>query len=166
MKLLSVSSFVLLLCTQSALPAADKPAAAVQTPAAPAPATPSKAPAVDPVLELPKIQVTAPRAKQIDKEIKRLDKLIAREKNKIKPTDLDKTLNNEKVATVAAIFGGNSAGHMSAVAASRVMLLEQERDVFEAMKRPTTLEDLKMMEAQIEELRTTRRNLDDAAKQR
>jgi hypothetical protein len=165
-KLLPLGSLVLVLTTQSALHAADKPAAPAQTPPAAAPGTPAKAPAVDPVLELPKIQVTGQRAKQIDKEIKRLDKLIVREKNKIKPTDLDKTLNNEKVATVAAIFGGNSADHMSAVAASRVMLLEQERDVFEAMKRPTTLEDLKMMEAQVEELRTTRRNLDDAAKQR
>jgi len=163
-KLISVGSLALVLITQPALYAADKPA----TPpaAAAAPSTPAKAPAVDPVLELPRIQVTGQRAKQIDKEIKRLDKLIGREKNKIKPTELDKTLNNEKVATVASIFGGNSADHMSAVAASRVMLLEQERDVLEAMKRPTTLEDLKMMEAQVEELRTTRRNLDDASKQR
>jgi hypothetical protein len=117
-------------------------------------------------LELPKMQVTAQRAKKIDKEIKRLDKLIGREKNKVKPTDLDKTLNNEKVTRVTAIFGGNSAEHMSIVAASRVMLLEQERDIFEAMKRPATLDELNMMEAQIEELRTTRRNLDDASKQR
>ena len=166
MKFLSLASLVLVLAfaAQPALRAADTPAPPAATSAATTPARP--APAADPVLELPKIQVTAPRAKQIDKEIKRLDKLIGREKNKIKPTDLDKTLNNQKVATVAAIFGGNSADHMSAVAASRVMLLEQERDVFEAMKRPTTLEDLKMMEAQIEELRTTRRNLDDASKQR
>ena len=127
---------------------------------------PAAAQPKDTTLELPKMQVTAQRAKTIDKEIKRLDKLITREKNKIKPTDLDKTLNNEKVTRVTAIFGGNSAEHMSLVAASRVMLLEQERDVFEAMKRPATLDELNMMEAQIEELRTTRRNLDDAAKQR
>jgi len=141
--------------------AADQPAAPAKPPAP----TPAK-PAADAPLELPKIQVTAERSKKIDKEIKRLDKLIAREKNKVKPTELDRTLNNETVSKAAAIFGGNSAEHMSAVAASRVMLLEQERDVFEAMKRPATLDELKMMEAQVEELRTTRRNLDDAAKQR
>jgi len=127
---------------------------------------PAAAQPKDATLELPKMQVTAQRAKKIDKEIKRLDKLIVREKNKLKPTDLDKTLNNAMVSKAAAIFGGNSAEHMSIVAASRVMLLEQERDVFEAMKRPATLDELKMMEAQIEELRTTRRNLDDASKQR
>jgi hypothetical protein len=143
--------------------AADQSPAPAQPTSPPAPAA---NPAVDPALELPKIQVTAERSKKIDKEIKRLDKLIAREKNKIKPTELDRTLNNATVAKAAAIFGGNSAEHMSIVAASRVMLLEQERDVLEAMKRPATLDEFKMMEAQIQELRTTRRNLDDASKQR
>ena len=36
----------------------------------------------------------------------------------------------------------------------------------EAMKRPTTLDELAMMEKEIEQLRETRRNLDAAAKQR
>jgi len=130
------------------------------------PPAPAAKPAADVPVELPRMEVTAQRAKKIDKEIRRLDKLIIREKAKIKSTDLDRTLNNEKVAHAAAIFGGNSADHMSAVAASRVMLLEQERDVLEAMKRPATVEELKMMAAQIEEIRSTRRNLDDAAKQR
>ena len=83
------------------------------------------------------------------------------------------TLEGEDVGSIVrwigpdgAIFGGNSSAHLSAVAASRVMLLEQERDVLEAMKRPATKDELQMMEAQIEQLRTTRRNLDDAAKQR
>ena len=85
---------------------------------------------------------------------------------RIASTDLDRTLNNEKLSRAAAIFGGNSSEHLSAVAASRVMLLEQERDVLEAMKRPTTLQELAMMEKEVEQLRETRRNLDDAAKQR
>ncbi len=131
---------------------------------APAPAPPP-APK-DAPLVLPKLQVTAQRAKEIDRELKRLDKMIAREKKKIKSTELDKTLNHEKFAKAAAIFGGNSAEHLSAVAASRVMLLEQERMVLEAMKRPATIDERKMMQAEIEQLRITRRNLDDPAAQR
>lgn len=127
-------------------------------------APPSKS--AEPALVLPKIQVSAQRAKAIDQELKRLDKLIARERKKIKSTELDKTLNNEKLARAAAIFGGNSAEHLSAVAASRVMLMEQERMVLEAMKRPATLDERKMMDAEIEQLRLTRRNLDDPAAQR
>ena len=132
---------------------------------APAPAPAAKAAASD-TLVLPKLEVTASRAKKIDKDIKRVDKMIAREKAKVKSTDLDKALNNQKLATAAAVFGGNSAAHLSAVAASRVMLLEQERMVLEAMKRPATLAERDMMEAEIEQLRVTRRNLDDHAMQR
>lgn len=135
----------------SALLAADNPA-----PAKPA----------EPVLELPKIQITGPRVKKIDKEIARLDKLIVRAKAKVKSTDLDRALNNAKVAKAAAIFGGNSSEHLSAIEAYRVVLLENERDIFEAMKRPATVEEFKLMEAQIEQIRITRRDLDDAAKQR
>jgi hypothetical protein len=140
----------LLLASAAALPGADAPTAAAK----------------EPVLELPKLQVTAQRAKEIDRELKRLDKMIAREKKKIRSTDLDKTLNNDKLSRAAAIFGGNSAEHLSAVAASRVMLMEQERFVLEAMKRPATIEERKMMDAEIQQLRLTRRNLDDPAAQR
>lgn len=138
------------------------PAVADQTsPAAPAqPAAPAE------VLALPKIQVTAQRIKSIDKDIKRLDRMIARETAKVKSSDLDKALNHDKLVRAAALFGGNTAGHLSAVAATRVALLENERDVMEAMKRPTTLAELAIMEKEIEQLRETRRNLDDAAKQR
>lgn len=142
-----------LLAGAATLPAAD-----------PAP-TPPPAPK-EPVMVLPKLEVTAQRAKAIDRELKKLDKMIARERKKIRSTDLDKALNSEKLARAAAIFGGNSADHLSAVAASRVMLMEQERMVLEAMKRPATLEERKMMDAEIEQLRLTRRNLDDPAAQR
>ncbi len=149
------------LAVTSGLAAADQPAA----PTPPAAAAPA-ATVAEPVLELPKIQVTTQRIKKIDKEITRLDKLITRERAKVKSTELDRTLNNEKLAKAAAIFGGNSSEHLSAVAASRVALLENERDILEAMKRPATLEEFKMMEQELDQLRTTRRNLDDAAKQR
>ena len=129
------------------------------------PATPPPAPKEE-IMVLPKLEVTAQRAKQIDKELKRVDKMIAREKKKIKSTDLDKTLNNEKLSRAAAIFGGNSAEHLSAVAATHVMLLEQERMVLEAMKRPATLDERKLMQTELDQIRLTRRNLDDPSKQR
>ena len=100
----------------------------------------------------------------LDVTITKLDKLIAREKKKVKSSELDKALNNPKLAQTAAIFGGNSAAHLSAVAASRVSLLETERAVLEAMKRPSTLQGLAMLEAELEQLRTTRRNLDNATR--
>jgi hypothetical protein len=138
---------VCLISTAGLIAAAD-PKAAIPT-------------ATDPVLALPTMEVTAQRVKKIDKDIKRLDKMIAREKKKVKSTDLDRTLNNAQVSRAAALFGGNSAEYLSAVAATRVTLLETERDVLETMKRPATLEELALMEAEIEQLRLTRRNLDN-----
>jgi paraquat-inducible protein B len=135
-------------------------------------AGPGKEPAAEPtpadkeVLALPKVEVTSARIKQIDNELKKIDKQIARERKKLKSTDLDKSLNSDKVSNAAALFGGNSASHMAAVAASRVNLLESERSLLERLKFPRTEEDKAMIEKELVSLRTTRRNLDDAAKQR
>ncbi len=159
---MKVPPFRTLLLVLSLLPARALFAVEAQPPD-PAPVKPAVA---DAPVELPKMQVTAQRVKKIDKAIVKLDKMIAREQKKVKSTDLDRTLNSAPLARAAAIFGGNSAEHLSAVAASQVALLENERDVLEAMKRPTTLEELAMMEAEVEQLRLMRRNLDDAAKQR
>ncbi|HKB57800.1 MAG TPA: hypothetical protein VKC51_09435 [Lacunisphaera sp.] len=119
-----------------------------------------------PVITLPTVQVSSSRIRELDKAIAKLEKQIAREKKQIKSSELDRTLNNEKLANAAAIFGGNSASHLAAVAASRISLMEQERAVLESMKLPRTLPQLAELETELDQLRITRRNLDDAAKQR
>ena len=158
-------SLLLSLCLAPSLLAADAQPAAPATPA-PAVAAAEAKPAAGETLQLPTMQVTAQRIKKLDKEIKRLDKMIARESKNIKSTELDKTLNNAPLVKAATIFGGNTAEHLSAVAASRVALMEQERDVLDSMKRPLSLDDLALLQAQLDQLRETRRNLDDAEKQR
>ncbi|MBI2812947.1 MAG: hypothetical protein HYX71_01525 [Opitutae bacterium] len=134
--------------------------ASAAEPAAPA------APPSGPVVELPTVKVQERRIKAIDAELKRIDKQIAVEKKKMKATDLDKSLNGDKLAKSAAILGGNSAAHMEAVAATRVALLENERAMLERLKFPRTAEDQALIEKELVNLRTTRRHLDDAAKQR
>jgi hypothetical protein len=131
----------------------------------PAPAA-ETTPADKDVIVLPTVEVTSARIKQIDNELKKIDKQIAREKKRLKSTALDKSLNSDKVSNAAALFGGNSASHMAAVAASRVNLLESERNLLERLKFPRTEEDQALIEKELVSLRTTRRNLDDAAKQR
>jgi hypothetical protein len=143
-------------------------------PAKPAgqPAKPAETPATEPtaadkeVLALPKVEVTSARIKAIDNELKKIDKQIAREKKNLKSTNLDKSLNSDKATKAAAIFGGNSASHMVAVAATRVNLLETERNLLERLKFPRTEEDQALIEKELVSVRTTRRNLDDASKQR
>jgi len=141
-------------------------AAEPAAPAAPAKADQALTPADQEVLKLPKVEVTSARLKAIDAELKSIDKQIAREKKNIKGTDLDKSLNSDKLSKSAALFGGNSAAHMEAVAATRVALLENERAMLERLKFPRTTEDQALIEKELVNIRATRRNLDDAAKQR
>ncbi len=117
-------------------------------------------------VKLPTVQVTEKRVQRIDNEIKKVEKQIAREKKKLKTSDLDKAINSDQLTKGAAIFGGNSASHMIAVAATRVSLLETERNLLERLKFPRTEEDQALIEKELVSIRTTRRNLDDAAKQR
>ena len=140
-------------------PADTKPADAPKP--APAAADGKKSPEATAVVVLPTVQVTAGRIKELDKAIEKLDQLIAREKKNVRPGGLDRTLNNQKLATAAAIFGGNSSEHLSAMAASRVSLMEAERSVLEDMKRPATPEDLAALEKELDQLRVTRRELDN-----
>lgn len=121
---------------------------------------------VGPVLDLPTLKVQDRRIKAIDAELKKLDKQIAREKKQMQSTALDKSLNSAKLSQAAALFGGNSAGHMAAVAATRVGLLEQERMLLERLKFPRTEEDQALIEKELENNRTVRRNLDNVPAQR
>ncbi|HVT72021.1 MAG TPA: hypothetical protein VHD61_02715 [Lacunisphaera sp.] len=139
-------------------------APAKEATAAPAPAKPAAVETSGPVINLPLIVVREERVRQLDKEIAKLEKLIVREKKKVKSTDLDRALNNSKLASAAAIFGGNSAEHLSEVAASRVSLLEAERDVLEEMKHPGTAENLKYLEDERRQLQEIRRNLDNVGR--
>ena len=148
----------LALAATAALSAADEPAGQPAPPTA-APNAVAK-PADDGVVTLPAVQVTRSRIRQIDVTIKRIDKLIGRERKHLKSTDTDRAMNNDKVAGAAALFGGYSTGQREAVAAERVRLLESERELLEQMKAPMTREDFIVVEKQIELLRTARRELD------
>lgn len=130
------------------------------------PPAPATSPTVGPVISLPTVQVSSSRIHELDKDIAKLEKQITREKRQIKSSELDKTLNNKKLASAAAIFGGNSSSHLAAIAASRISLMEQERAVLESMKLPRTLPQLAELETELDQLRTTRRNLDNVQAQR
>ena len=172
-RVLLVTSLTFVAIAADAADAAPAPATAP----APAPTAPTAPTATPPpaagapaatktdvdVLELPKIQVTASRIKELDRELKRLDKAIAREKKNVKATDLDKVLNNSKLTHAAAIFGGNSAEYMEQVAATRVRYMETERDLLLDMKEPQTQEYLTVLKEELEKIREMRRELDKAS---
>lgn len=132
--------------TQPNQPATIAPAAAI--------------PIADPVTTLPGVEVRGQRITEIDIKIRKLEKDIAREKKKIKSTDLDKSLNDPALTKSFSLFGGKSTAQRESVAADRVNLMEAERDLLENMKQARTPAEIEMLQQKINDLRELRRNLD------
>ncbi|HRI83458.1 MAG TPA: hypothetical protein PLF88_13525, partial [Opitutaceae bacterium] len=112
------------------------------------------------VTALPEMEIRQTRIHDLDLKIRQLNRDIRREQRKVKPTDADAALNNPKASRIMSVFGGKSAEQRSSVAAERVYLMEQERDLLELMKLPMTAAKLSELEGQVAALRTVRRNLD------
>jgi hypothetical protein len=127
-------------------------------------ATPAEASAVkaeeDAVTMLPQIHVSSSRITELDIQIKKLDKQIAKAKKHVKPTELDESLNGEKTPKALAIFGGKTAAQRQSVAADRVTFLEAQRDILEAMKHVRTQKDLDQLTEQLNAMKTMSRELD------
>lgn len=141
-------------------PAVAIPPAPTATPATtPADGTAPK-PAPEEVTTLPSMEVRNSRITELDLQIRKLEKDIAREQKKAKSTDLDKGLNDGKAARKFSLFGGKSSEQRESVAAERVSLMEAERDILEVMKQNKTPAELALLQKQIDDLRAVRRNLD------
>lgn len=114
----------------------------------------------DDITALPEMEIRQTRIHDLDLKIRQLNRDIRREQRKVKPTDADAALNNRKASRIMSVFGGKSAEQRASVAAERVYLMEQERDLLELMKLPMTAAKLRELESQVDALRTVRRNLD------
>jgi len=161
--------------TSSAASATPTPApAAADTPAAanaemapiPVPANPAtgkdgttkKAPETATVM--PKVEVKKGRITVLDQQLAKQDEDIARERKNLKPTETDLALNDAKIATPLAIFGGESSQYRQRVATERVSLMEAEKDLLEAIARAKTKPEKQELQKQLDELRAMRRDLD------
>ncbi|MBK8859048.1 MAG: hypothetical protein IPN11_15615 [Opitutaceae bacterium] len=110
------------------------------------------------------MEVRNSRITEIDLQIRKLEKDIARERKKMKSSDLDVSLNDAKTTKKFSLFGGKSTEQRESVAAERVQLMEAERDIMEAMKLPKTKAELALLQKQIDDLRMVRRDLDLATR--
>jgi hypothetical protein len=144
----------------------DKPAAPAAAPEpTPVAATKDAAAAAaktaqEPPSILPKVEVNQSRITVLDVELQKQDKDIAREKEKTKPTELDKALNNSKVSDALRVLGGESAQYRADLAKERVKIMEDERDILEMMKLAKTKAEKEEMQKQLDELRAYRRDLE------
>jgi hypothetical protein len=126
-------------------------------------AKPAKTPA-EPATVLPQVEVRRNRLVEIDREIMDLEDEIAREKKKTKSTETDKALNDSRVSSAAAVFGGSSAESRESLAAQRVSLMEAELGLLELSAASKTKAEKDDYQKQALELRAMRRDLDRGAK--
>ncbi|MFZ9683562.1 MAG: hypothetical protein ACO3DQ_10225 [Cephaloticoccus sp.] len=135
--------------------------------AAPAEATPDDEAPADttaadaPAMRLPEITVSSSRITELDIEIKKRNKDIDRAKKKLKPSELDETLNSDNAPKALAIFGGKTAAQRKSVAAERVNLMEAERDILEALKHVRTRKEEAQLKEHLNAFKTMRTQLDE-----
>ncbi len=109
---------------------------------------------------LPKVEVRRSRATEIELEVFKQEKEIAREKVKTKSSDTDRALNGSP--KVLKIFGGQSTTQRETVAKERVSLMESERDLMEAIAYAKTKEEKDALRKELNEIKALRRDLESA----
>jgi hypothetical protein len=132
-----------------------------------APATTAKdekaaAPAKEAAAVLPKVDVRKDRITELDRQLDKQNQEIAREKKNTKPTPLDETLNSPKLSKALALFGGQSSDDRSNVAKERVAMMEEERDMIEAIDQATTKEEKEELQKTLDSMRAMRREFEQA----
>jgi cell division protein FtsB len=75
---------------------------------------------------------------------------------------LDKALNDSKIAKPLAMFGGESAQFRKQVSNQRVSLMEDEKDLIEAIAQAKTKEEKEELQKELDALRAERRELERA----
>jgi hypothetical protein len=117
-------------------------------------------PAPEPASLLPKVDVKRDRITELDRQLEKQNAEIAREKVNTKPTALDDTLNGAKVSKTLAIFGGQSSDDRASIAKERVAMMEEERDLIEAIAQAQSKEEKEELQKTLDSMRAMRRELE------
>lgn len=144
-----------------ASPAVGAPVAPAGTPK-PAATNATKDGKQDDPTVLPKLEVQKPRITELDRQLDKQNRQIAREKQNTKPTKLDEALNGPGISKALAIFGGQSSDDRAAIAQERVAMMEDERDLIEAIAQAQTKEEKEELQKTLEAIRGMRRDLEQA----
>jgi hypothetical protein len=156
--------------TQAAADAAHP--APAPAPAAPAPLTDeekarvaeaAKAQAQPPTV-LDPVEVRKRKLSEFEEDLRKQEAEMIREKKLTKQSEVDKALNNPTVAKALSIFGGQSSEYRANVASERVSLMEEEKDLIEAINQAKTKEEKAELRKQLEDLKKVRRELEKSLK--
>jgi hypothetical protein len=111
---------------------------------------------------LPKLEVQKGKITELDRQVAKQNREIAREKQNTKPTKLDETLNGPGISKALAIFGGQSSEDRANIAAERVAMMEDERDLIEAIAQAQTKEEKDELQKTLDAIRAMRRDLEES----
>jgi hypothetical protein len=152
--------------TDTARAVIEDAAAKKNPPPAPAPASTGAATKSEaqkqPANVLPQLEVKKSRITEADVQVAKTNREIAREKQNTKPTELDKALNDSKIAKPLAMFGGESTQFRKQVSKQRIALMEDEKDLIEAIAQAKTKEEKAELQKELDALRAERRELERA----
>lgn len=131
-----------------------------ETPPEPAPAGRStaasdNAKASGDAVMMPKMEITAKRSDELNRELQENERASAWEEDLTKPSELDQLLNGS--FHIPLFGGGSSAGSRAAQAQWRVGMLETERRLILAIAASKSDEEKKDLRKFLEELRSMRR---------
>ncbi len=122
-----------------------------------------KAPAPDSAATvLPKLEVQKGKITELDRQLAKQNKEIAREKQNTKPTRLDETLNGPKISKALALFGGQSSDDRSNVAKERVSMMEEEKDLIEAIAQTQDKAEKEELQKTLDGIKAMRRELENS----
>jgi hypothetical protein len=144
------------------------PAPAPAATAAPAKATVSTAEAEKAREQAPTVldpvEVQKRKLSEFERDVHKQEADIIREKKNTQPTEMDKALNNPAVSKALALFGGQSSQQRANLASERVSMMEDEKDIIEAIRNAKTKEEKAELKKQLEDLKTMRRELEKSLK--
>lgn len=140
--------------------------APVEPPGTPADAKTANPPAAtatpDAATVLPKLDVQKGKITELDRQLAKQNKEIAREKENTKPTRLDETLNGPKVSKALAFFGGQSSDDRANIAKERVAMMEDEKELIEAIAQTKDKAEKEELQKTLAAMKEMRRELENA----
>jgi|GEM_PF-815792 len=109
----------------------------------------------DPVQQLPELVISSSRITALDVQIGKLTKKIDRARRRLKKTSsLDESLNTDDIPKFLSILGGYTTGQRKSLARERLMLMEAERSILEAMKHVRTHREEQELKTQLNALKS------------
>ncbi|HWA87579.1 MAG TPA: hypothetical protein VG710_15220 [Opitutus sp.] len=140
-------------------PKAPKDAKAEAKPASAAPVAKDSS---GPAQVLPKYEIKQMPVTELDLKLAKENREIAQEKKNTEPTPLDETLNGKKVSHWFSFLGGQSSEQRASVSSERVYIMDQEKDLIEAIADAQTKDEKAQLEQALADLRKTRRELEQS----